>query len=88
MEPKVPEFEILRLAAAVESNSSHPIARAIVKAAEAIGCAHGKVTFLLAVLHNSYSSFIFSFKLGSKFIAAVAICGLISDFAVTLSLRH
>ncbi|CAN6466789.1 unnamed protein product [Victoria cruziana] len=43
LEPKVPEFEILRLAAAVESNSSHPIARAIVKAAEAIGCAHGKV---------------------------------------------
>ncbi|KAF3785599.1 Copper-transporting ATPase [Nymphaea thermarum] len=42
LEPKVPEFEILRLAAAVESNSSHPIGKAIVKAAEAVGCTHGK----------------------------------------------
>lgn len=38
------EADILRLAAGVESNTNHPIGKAIVEAAHSIGCENIKVT--------------------------------------------
>lgn len=38
------EVEVLRLAAGVESNTAHPVGKAIVEAAEAANCQNMKVT--------------------------------------------
>lgn len=38
------EADILRLAAGVESNTNHPIGKAIVEEARSIGCENVKVT--------------------------------------------
>jgi Cu2+-exporting ATPase len=40
------DIEVLRLAAAVESNSVHPVGKAIVDAAQAVNCHDAKVPML------------------------------------------
>ena len=43
------DVEVLRLAAAVESNSVHPVGQAIVNAAQAANCHDAKVFILFLV---------------------------------------
>lgn len=46
IENALSDVEILRLAAAVESNSVHPVGKAIVDAAQAVNCLDAKVLIL------------------------------------------
>jgi len=50
------DVEVLRLAAAVETNSVHPVGKAIVDAAQAANCHNAKVLILFLV----YVSIMFS----------------------------
>lgn len=52
------DVEVLRLAAAVESNSVHPVGQAIVNAAQAANCHDAKVFILFLVyVSNMFSAF-------------------------------
>lgn len=59
------ENEILNLAAGVESNTNHPVGKAITEAARAAGCHNVKVIYALGTwLHFTFYSFLclFSFQ--------------------------